>query len=201
MKNSEHRELSCRSLKQWRRFLSCRTWKGISQNPHTSERRLGKGDSHYHRASSSLRCLYIAIDYIHLYPIKRSGEDQLVLCNLSASRLQFVGSSVSRATRNALGVSHQAVLMPFLCLTRFSRCRGEDKNATPQQTCSYTVVAFDRGETEDRCSQALALPALPLETSRLVECHNVGFFFKMFFTSTFDFIYLYDYSMYIINLY
>lgn len=112
MKNSEHRELSCRSLKQWRRFLSCRTWKGISQNPHTSERRLGKGDSHYHRASSSLRCLYIAIDYIHLYPIKRSGEDQLVLCNLSASRLQFVGSSVSWATRNALGVSHQAVLMP-----------------------------------------------------------------------------------------
>lgn len=67
-----------------------------------------------------------------------------------------------------------------LCLTRFSRCRGEDKNATPQQTCSYTVVAFDRGETEDRCSQALALPALPLETSRLVECHNVGFFLKCF---------------------
>ena len=105
------------SLKQWRRFLSCRTWKGISQNPHTSERRLGKGDSHYHRASSSLRSLHITIDYIMTISIYIPAKD-LVKISLSCATCRLPGSNLLGAQcHERLETLWESAIKRFWCLS------------------------------------------------------------------------------------
>lgn len=99
------------------------------------------------------------------YPIKKSGQDQLVLCTQPVGFQapicwELSGTSADWRRSGSQPSSDSDAFLEF----------DEIFLIRTQQTCSYTALAFGRGETEDRCSQALvALPALPLETSRL-EC-------------------------------